>query len=158
MHIINIIKAHVVRYFKILFCILTYCSCFTTLFPSMPPRAPQGGSRRPPGSPQKHPEKAHIKHFFFSIFFQIFFRFFSDSGLFFSWNCKQPQETPPRRTPEEAPGGGPRRPPKKLPGGSPQKARTDQLCAWYVRRYVRLFPGPRADLPALSALNTLNNV
>ena len=27
-----------------------------------------------------------------------------------------------------------------------------------MRRYVRLFPGPRADLPALSALNSVKSV
>ena len=38
---------------------------FRHLFPSMPPRAPQGASRRPPGSPLVPQEKAHIKHFLF---------------------------------------------------------------------------------------------
>ena len=117
MHISNAhIKAHVVRYFRILFGILTYCSCFTTLFPSMPPRAPQGGSRRPPRSPQKHPEKAHIKHFFF---FQIcfirfsvfcFFSLLSDFCLLFLARASSPRKTPREAPTQEAPGGTQRRP------------------------------------------------
>ena len=114
MHISNAhIKAHVVRYFRILFGILTYCSCFTTLFPSMPPRAPQGGSRRPPRSPQQHPEKAHIKHFsnlfHFSGILKVF-SVFSDLCLLFLARASSPRKTPREAPTQEAPGGTQRRP------------------------------------------------
>ena len=101
--------------FRILFSILTYCSCFATLFPSMPPRAPQGGSRRPPRSPQEPPEKAHIKHFFFFRIFLIFFLIylffcFSDCYLFFLAIASSPRKKTREAPTQEAPGGTQRRP------------------------------------------------
>ena len=90
------------------FCILTYCSCFATLFPSMPPRAPQGGSRRPPRSPQEPSEKVHINHFRFFRFFSYFqfFRFL----LVFLARASSPRKTPREAPTQEAPGGTQRRP------------------------------------------------
>ena len=85
---------------------------FRHFLPSMPPRAPQGGSRRPPRSPQKHPEKAHIKHVLFSIFhfFHIMFSFVSDFCLFFLAITSSPRKTPREAPTQEAPGGTQRRP------------------------------------------------
>ena len=89
----------------------TTSTVFTTLFPSMPPRAPQGGSRRPPRSPQKHPRESTYQTFHFQICYDLLnSHFFVNCYLFFLARASSPRKTPREAPTQEAPGGTQRRP------------------------------------------------